>query len=333
MYLPNMQPVFLPPPFTSSNPIFIHLASLANKRSQELQASAEERIREFRKVEVNGIIEQQRIMRKQVWSIWREFRRHLADLLLERGRRVSRTARSPSRSRDAISVNGLVSPRRISSSVTIKDFIPTPISSSPRHATSPHPRVSALSASLATSTFYHPDEPGGRDSSPEGASISLESSESHLLSTQSGSSTLVHSGYQCEGPNVLQFRRTINEDINTQASYRYFVNLDEEVHQYKRSKEVEEPMAVLRPAAEASHSPGPSATTSSRGTVGMHYASTQISGTSKQLQEETALSRGRDKGKRKVTFDVKPAVVTIEKDEKAEDKVGLDHGIIGLRLV
>jgi hypothetical protein len=44
-------------------------------------------------------------------------------------------------------------------------------------------------------------------------------------------------------------------------------------------------------------------------------------------QNETSPPRGRDKGKRKVTFDVKPAVVAIEKDEKAADEpVAPDQG-------
>ena len=238
---------------------------------------------------------------------------------------MSRTARSPSRSKDAVSMNGLVSPRGISSSVAIRNFIPTPMSSSPRHAASPpRPRVSALSASLATSIFYHPNETRRRDPSSDLASISPKSCESHALSTQSGSLTLVHSAYQGEGSNVLQFRRTFDEDINTQASYNYFVSLDEEMQRYKRSKEekfkTEEP-EVLEPL-------GFSATTSNRNTVGMDSETPQTSETGNQPQEETTPLRGRDKGKRKVTFDVKPAVVTIEKDEGAEEEetVGQDHG-------
>ncbi len=236
---------------------------------------------------------------------------------------MSRTARSPSRSKDGVSVNGLVSPRGISSSVAIRNFIPTPISSSLRHATSPtRPRVSALSTSLATSIFYHPNETRRRDSSSDLASISPKSCESHALSTQSGSLTLVHSAYQGEGSNVLQFRRTFDEDINTQASYRYFVSLDEEMQRYKLSKE--EKFKIEEP--EAPEPPGLSATTSNRNTVGMDGETPQTSEAAKQPQETTP-SRGRDKGKRKVTFDVKPVVVTIEKDEKAEEEtVGLDHG-------
>jgi hypothetical protein len=119
----------------------------------------------------------------------------------------------------------------------------------------------------------------------------------------------------------LQFRRTFDEDINTQASYNYFVSLDEEMQRYKRSKE--EKFETEEP--EALEPPGFSATTSNRNTVGMDI---QTGETGKQPQEETTISRGRDKGKRKVTFDVKPAVVTIEKDEKAEDEesVGQDYG-------
>jgi hypothetical protein len=126
-----------------------------------------------------------------------------------------------------------------------------------------------------------------------------------------------------ESINVLQFRRNFDDTINTNATYRYFV-IEEEM-----AKERERRQQVAKPDAETSAS-GQESKTSAQTMAplpnangkGQHNGQppadkpeTQDDHSSKP-QEPPTPSRGRDpKGKRKVTFDVEPDVVTI----KAED--------------
>ena len=310
-YLPDIPPVFLPPPFTPSNQVFVHLADVANTQSENLRSAAEERIQNFIKAEAAEILEKERIIKNQVLRFWKEFKQHLDELQLDMS---TRKARSPSRH----GPNGFVSARGTASS-SVRSFSPTHPSSSARHAMSPPQlRISALSASLATSTFHYPEERRERLSE-----IECGSSDDQTLDSRSISSTLVQpTTIHSEEANVLQFPRTINDDINTQASYRYFANLEEEMERVKHTKNLESneeeqhdrvpPSATSKPPVEVdTHKPQTADLTASEG---------------KEPQIGMSPPRGRDKGKRKVTFDVKPAVVAIEKNEKAADPVAPDQG-------
>lgn len=307
-YLPKMRPVFLPPPFTPSNQVFVHLADVADKQSQILRSEAEERIQIFIKAEAAEILEKERIIKSQVLCFWKEFKQHLGALKLDI---TQRKARSPTRLEDQTSTNGLISARGIPSSVAVRCFAPAPLSSSVRHATSPpQPRVSALSASLATSTFHHPKECRGRSTEH----MSPVSSDDETTDSGSASSTFAQTTTgQGEEANVLQFRRTINDDINTQASYRYFVNLEGDMERFKRAKKANSRREIDQ------HERVPPAE------VNTHQLQATVS--EAKPQKDTSPPRGRDKGKRKVTFDVKPVIVALENDVKApEGLVTSDQG-------
>ncbi|KAF9534113.1 hypothetical protein CPB83DRAFT_831272 [Crepidotus variabilis] len=325
-YLPFTKPVFLPPPFTPSNPIFVHLAGIANTRSKEMRNASETRIQEFVALEAAAIEEKENLIKHQAECLWRVFKQNLEDVQLERGR-ASRAARSPSQPNDPQSTNGAVNHHLPGSSVAVTNFIPTPIPSSAQHISSPsHPRVSALSASLAASTFHHPKYTRSHSPSADSSS-SHESGRSHTLSTRSGSSTLVHSEQKGEGSNVLQFKRNINDDINTQASYRYFVNLEEDMQRFKRAQQEEDskkaPNGILAAAAPDQTTASSSKVVNSTKTTSdptVVPPSPKAAAESTAHPDTTTPPRGRDKGKRKVTFDVEPAVVTIGKEEKVRDE-------------
>jgi len=313
-YLPDIPPVFLPPPFTPSNQVFIHLADVANTQSQSLRTEAEGRIQNFIKAEAAEILDKERIIKSQVLCYWKEFKQHLGELQLDMS---TRKARSPTRHGDH-GPNGFVSVGSASSAV--RSFEPTPSSSEGRHAMSPlQPRISALSASLATSTFHCPEE--GRVRSSEIECTSPGSSDDRTLDSRSVSSTLVQSTSHGEVTNVLQFRRTINDDINTQASFRYFA-LEEEMERSKRAKELESNQDTENdrvPSSSTSKSPEIDTNKRPQATEG-----TTVEGS--ERQSEPSPQRGRDKGKRKVTFDVKTAVVAVESDKKAAEPAGPDQG-------
>ncbi|KAF8204689.1 hypothetical protein BJ912DRAFT_840667 [Pholiota molesta] len=302
-YLSHLRPIFLQPPFTSSHPIFVHLAGLATEKSQELRAAAEQRIADFITAEVAGVESREKELRQQVETLWKNFRRNAETIQQERStpsRGVSGVARALSRP----SVNGVLSPSHISSSVTIRNFTPEPISPQ-RHSTSTSaPRVSALSASLATTKFHHPRalEEQSRSRSRSRSPSSNETSS--LLSPQSLTSTLAPS-IRGDGLSILQFAPNTNDDINTQASYRYFLNLDEERARYKAAQKGQRAAQVYKEPEGAGPSRMPSTTT----TNGVKKASQEASPTEGiRPGGELSPSRARDKGK-KVTF-VEPAPVT-----------------------
>ncbi|PPQ70704.1 hypothetical protein CVT26_014628 [Gymnopilus dilepis] len=334
-YLSHLGPLFLPPPFTSSHPIFVHLAALATKESEALRAAAEQRISDFVKAETAGIEVKEKELRRQTETLWKKFREHLNAIQQDRHRPVNH-ARSPSRGRDH-PVNGLISPTPVSASVTIRSFVPQPVSPAPVVSSST-PRVSALSASLATTRFHHPRETQGESSSTTQLNGSNHSSSSTLSTPRSVSSTLVPSEAGPGSPTVLQFKRNINDTINTQASFRYFLNLDEDMARYKRQQE--EVLQKQREAemAKGNQTAGPSqdngnpstnGTTRSGEVKAVDPMSPTAEGTSKP-EGETKSSRGRDKGKRKVTFDAQPAVVTItEEDAKVDEE---SRGIVSFKF-
>lgn len=303
-YLPEMKPVFLPPPFTPSNQVFVHLADVANKQSLALRSEAEERIRNFIKAEAAGILEKEKTLRGQVLCFWKEFKQHLGELQLDM---KNRKARSPTRLGDHTGTNGPVSAHGIPSSLAIRSFAPAPMSSVHHPVSPPQPRISALSASIATSTFHYPKE--SRRLSSE---IRRPSPDSNDDLTSISSTLDLYTAGHGEEANVLQFRRTINEDINTQASYRYFVNLEEDMERSKRNKEVES----KREKDDRDERVAPTASLPAEVDTQKSDVNETVSH-AKESQNETSPPRGRDKGKRKVTFDVKPTKVAVENDAKA----------------
>ncbi|KAF8914307.1 hypothetical protein CPB84DRAFT_1669933 [Gymnopilus junonius] len=329
-YLSHMRPLFLPPPFTSSHPIFIHLAALATKESEVLRSAAEQRISDFVKAETAGVEVKEKELRRQTETLWKNFRQHLKAIQQERHRPLNH-ARSPSRARD-FPANGLISPTPLSASVTIRSFVPQPVSPAPAVSSTSLPRVSALSASLATSSFHHPRETRAESSPATQRNGSNYSTSSTLSTPKSLSPTLVPSESHGDGSNVLQYKRNINDAINTQASFRYFLNLDEDMARYKRQqeealrKQSEAEMAKVNQTAGPSQDNGnhiPNGTTRSKEVEAVDPMSPTAGGTTKP-EGQTTSSRGRDKGKRKVTFDAQPAVVTIKEEEAKVDEESRD---------
>ena len=282
------------------------MASIANKESQELRATAEQRIADFVKAEAAGIDAREQELRHQVEVLWKTYRNHLSTMQHDLGQQPSNVLRSP------ISRNGGFGPgvaMGSSSSVTVRNFDPVsipPVLSPPSSVS----RVSALSASLATSTFHHPNANEDRSGSPTHSSNSYGSASSRTLSTHSRSSTLVPDAIPVAGSNVLQFKRNINDTVNTQASYKYFVNLEEDMARYKRSQEEAMKEQQEAEATKRAQRAGSSSGTNTNGNLKSKATRPQISTEVENArQEETTPPRGRDKGKRKVTFDVEPAMM------------------------
>ena len=318
----------------------MHLASIANEESQNLRGAAEQRIADFVKAEAAAIEAREQSLRHQVEVFWTTYKDHLNALQGEPSKQTLNVTRSH------VSHSGF-GPGKLgavisNSSVSIRNFDPV-IISPPLSPPSSGPRTSALSASLATSTFHHlntnVNEARTHLTHPSGYSGSATPS-----TTYSKSPTLIPDAVPVANTNVLQFKRNVNDDINTQASYRYFVNLEEDMARYKRSQEValkgqQEAEAEKRAQQQTPTQEGFSGVN----TNGNFKPKTVVQATKPQTtsedgsakHEEIMSPREREKGKRKVTFDVEPAVMAnkTETDGKAEDDVTTDQDSGGKPII
>lgn len=332
-YLSNMRPLFPPAPFTPSHPVFIHLSSLAEKQSQALRASAEQYIAETVRAKVSEIEGAESELRRHVEVLWKQFRTGINQVEKERNQTVLVPGRSSSRSRERdtwpSAANGVAS-SSYGTPFAVRDFTPVSLNAvSPARPSNNSTQRSALSASLATSTFHHPRERSGQASSPPSArplssksNGSNGSGSSHTLSSPSGSSTLAKS-VSVEGNNVLQFRRNTDDAINTAASYKYFLNLEEDIARHKAANQKQQGTNETQVAGPSQLASNTDANGSKKPRkVAESQSSADDPETKKVDSDGRSISRGREKvsskGKRKVTFDVQPAIVTIKREMNAE---------------
>ncbi|KAF9464811.1 hypothetical protein BDZ94DRAFT_1215558 [Collybia nuda] len=320
-YLSNLRPLFLPPPYTPSHPIFTYLASLANEESLIRRAAAEQSIVDLIQVKVTEIEKADTELRRNVEILWQKFRERVGQIQQDR---ATMPKAPPLKSSERPSTNGLGSPTS-GTPVTIRNFTPSIISPS----RSPPPRappMSGISASLATSSFHGP-RGRSQTSSPVPDRPWSSGSNRSSASSNSGSSTLVLP-LPSDGSNILKYRRVVNETINTAASFQYFVNLEEDMARHKRNTEKEENSESQETVWNQRSGPSRKAGSPDVKDDGKRTPPKGESSTTHiQSQEsERSSSRGREttpKGKKKVvTFDVQPEVVTIRRDansEKEED--------------
>jgi len=292
--------------------------SIANETSKQIRAAAEKRIADFVKAETVGVEKEENVLKGQVEVLWKIYREHLQTVQKERDRRRNST-RPTVRSKDSgvFSPSAVASPA-MSSSVTIRNFVPQPVSPAPLTTSTSLPRVSALSASLATSHFHHPRANDSR----QAASVGENSLSRSRSTSQTGSSTLVHSVQPTEGINILEFKRNLDEGVNTQATYRFFV-IEEEMKALKKRRE-EASGINNRDAGPSQISSDPISTENSKPgpqTTVLQPTAIEASGDGNDHAiRDTTPTRGRDKGKRKVTFNVKPAVVTFKNGSEAQEE-------------
>ena len=326
--LSALRPLFFPPPFTPSHPIFVHLASIANEESQNLRGAAEQRIADFVKAEMAAIEAKEQNLRLQVEVFWTTYKNHLNALQGESSKQTLNVTRSH------VSHSG-IGPGALdavisNSSMSIRNFDPVPISP-PLSPPSSGPRTSALSASLATSTFHHLNT----NSNEARTHSSGYSGSATPSTTYSKSPTLILEAVPVATNNVLQYMRNVNDDINTQASYRYFINLEEDMARYKRSQEVALKGQQETEDDKRAQQQTPAQAGSSGVNANENLKHKAVQATKPQITSEVGSAkhveivspREREKGKRKVTFDVEPAVMTIKAEAggKVEEDVTSDQ--------
>ncbi|KIK67624.1 hypothetical protein GYMLUDRAFT_36363 [Collybiopsis luxurians FD-317 M1] len=327
--LPPIPPIFPEP--KSNRSLFAVLASISTRHSNAIRAQAEEYIDGIVKEKVEEIQRAEAQLKRSVQLLLHTYsdgvKKAEQEYYTLQGGPLSHSA-----AKESIPSSPPGSPNTpvfsgVPSSV-IRDFFPmrvTPSSASTTNAISTSasfqrssrspasplnnslPRVSALSASLATSTFHHP-RAQARDTTTDGASSSSASANRlHLSDTESLQSLQSASSATLTSPqeanhHVFQFRRNVNDDINTAASFRYF-QLEEEM------KKRENPP----PTAQTSRAVAASVDRSSGKGKGRKLQDPQEAEQATQ-QESTSRNQSHSskaKGKRKVvTFDVEVTTPT-----------------------
>lgn len=304
-----MKPLFPPAPFTPSHPVFVHLADTAVARSNVLRAEAEEYISRIIKERMDQVEKAEDEIRDQVKALWVKFKTSIDVIKKEKEKPKPSWGGGAGQELPAADATR-------SLPVAIKEFVPVAMSESPARALSP-PRISALSASLAASSFHHP-----RALSESNGSIHSKSSHS---SERSGSAILIHPHPHREiGANVLQFPRNIDDTVNTAVSFKYFVDLEYEMKRKKKRDGTNKDHRGRR------SDPGPSSTSASSQVPVINGQKAEVKSSSQERAElqvrhvqvdtegsvvETS-EKSPAKGKRHVTFDVVPEVVTIDGEAK-----------------
>ncbi|KAH8113217.1 hypothetical protein DFH11DRAFT_1600817, partial [Phellopilus nigrolimitatus] len=151
-FLPSLPPFLPPPPFTPSHPIFLHLSAIALTSANAARDAAEEQIKDFAKRQLAQVEETETQLKTQLEHLWRNVRGALkkaegkgdADMF---PRAKKRRSMSPGSHSSSV-LRGLGSP-------VVRTFTPSTYSGSRPFVSSANHR-SALSASLATTSFHHP---------------------------------------------------------------------------------------------------------------------------------------------------------------------------------
>ncbi|KAF7964394.1 hypothetical protein HWV62_8645, partial [Athelia sp. TMB] len=207
--------------------------------------------------------------------------------------------------------------------VSVKEFNPV---GSPRRVASPisKPRTSSLSASLATSSFHHPkaaeESRNGSSTSPPSHSTNrsspLSSNSYSSLSSHSSNARAIRAvedDTYADGTYITPFRRNIDQGTDTATSFRYFTILEADTAR-KHGKANGTSEEVDAESARGAENDGASAV------EGVKADSAQVARPHKTTDDDDVSGQLKDgsKSKRKVTFDVKPDVVTIKRDIKSE---------------
>ena len=331
-HLPELPPLFLPPPFTPSNAVFSHFSALATEQSQKLRDEAEEYIAQITEQKVAEVRKAEAALKQEVNIVWSRFRDSLR--LYEPPKASLNRRRSTSVSGHAHSMSN--TNQGTSASVRITSFVPTPNSSTRTSPTRAPPVPSALSASLRTTGMHYPGHAsqanGNGSSSPSRWSPSSPPSDRgraspgrssttrvSLRSPSTASSRTAALAIDAETSIREAHRREMNEAKDMATSFRYVMDLEAQMEQQRLQSEAE---AASPPAPSSSSNAAAesSATAAARGhsprvhrSAIKHTAATEQAGSpNDKAQDGAATEDHKSKGKRKVTFDVKLEVAVID---------------------
>ncbi|KAF7332473.1 SET domain-containing protein [Mycena kentingensis (nom. inval.)] len=297
-HLQHLSPVFLPPPFTPSNPAFAHLSSIATTESNAWRSALEDEIAAFIRAKTQQLLHSEALLRRQVNSIYNRFRDGMQAIEQADATAALTSPRSPATPS---------SPTAASPSAAADyGFVPLPVASA-RHEPPPSVGMSALSASLVSSGMHHP-----RAREPRSPSPTLHGSmrsASPTLTVDSGGNAR-HEDYM--GANIQDIPRRMDPTLNTIASF-HVLRLEEEMVRKRAAEEAARQGAAPAQQTEAAAGPSTAVAGSSSGPG-------TVNGSGNKGKEKAKDSRNGDdahgKGKKRVTFQSQPAVVTIGSEAK-----------------
>ncbi|KAK7049749.1 hypothetical protein VNI00_005780 [Paramarasmius palmivorus] len=306
--LPPIAPIFPEP--KSHTSLFAVLASLAGQRSASLRSEVEEYIDGVVKAKIEEIRSFENQLKRDVQFLLNKYNEGIKQAEQEENAYELHASIPQERG------NTQKSPEPPIAASVIRDFVPMAIPPARRvpgtSTANPAPRVSSLSASLATSSFHHPKAQSRTP--PKSPTMSLQSASSATLT--------VHPNHSDVG-NVYRWSRNTNEQLDVATSYNYFL-LEEEMERRKQ-----ENTARLSSTVPASQQAGPSTSRAPapeqeqhRGIAGDQRAD----GVKDKAKELSASPSPKSKGKRKVTFDVKVNQVAEDGNEDAGSKTAADSG-------
>lgn len=318
-HLPTLPPLFLPPPFTPSHPAFSYLSSIANSESQAIRDAAEEYLARVTQEKLAEIRSHETRLRQQTESLWSQFRQGLERFGGDRKNHLVHGRREGAR------WNGHGNSPSPGSLVMVNDFVPIPALHQRPNGGDSTPKASALSASLVNSGFHHPRERKTQNlsSSPQPPNIPDRTSSSPVTAS---SATLTNYIEVDETNDILEpFKRDMSDAKDLATSY-LVLNLEAEMERRRRAAR---PEPTPESSAQGAKQPD---TTTAGVTQPNQDTNEAINGIDRDLARspppnadqpvsETELTSPKaKKGKRRVTFDVQPDVVTIKRDVTKEQE-------------
>ncbi|KAF8528938.1 hypothetical protein BU17DRAFT_80090 [Hysterangium stoloniferum] len=219
--LPVLPPLFPPPPFSPSHPVFLSLSANAIRKSEELREKAELEAKLFIKAQLARIKEAETSLRSEVECIWKVYRVGWKEVLSRANEEHSRTTA------------GSQLPVRSGIPMSIRDFSPI-VPSRPEadgiDSTSPTNNPPAQSSSLLSASFSQ----SGRHFARTSLSTALETTSPQTLprpstfSSQAGEvepinadrSSLVSTGERGE---ILSsaFKRNMDTNVDIASSVKW----------------------------------------------------------------------------------------------------------------
>ncbi|KAL4081397.1 hypothetical protein V8B97DRAFT_1922557 [Scleroderma yunnanense] len=319
LFLSNLKPLFPPAPFVPPHPVFTHLLSVAETTSESLRAEAEKDITAIIRSKLAELQAAEDKLRRDVKCLWIQFIENLTKAEKETGASSRKKGQEHPRGHlpDAVGVSG-------TPLISVRDFVAGPAERL-RSPTSSVPRISSLSASLATSAFHHPAARRVESTAIQMSHDNPRSSSpysSHPSSLGSVNRRSPPSEMESTGPSprtnreaiIQPFKRKMDESQDTAVSFRYFSVVEAEASRARQPQAVSEHIAAAEETdnrsekqAEAS---GVTKETSTLG--GKETPSNENSASEGRLNKSDAEATRAPaeqpptpKSKRRVTFDIK----------------------------
>ena len=363
-HLPALPPLFLAPPFTPSHSVFRHVSSVASEVSSKLREEAEEYLAKVVRDKVAELEAAENNLRAEVEAIWAQWKQAISKAEQE----ANEKKRNRNNNRQSGNFSGPTSPTSpgqgngLPASVRITSFVPQ---GSPNRSTTSasvsRTTTSALSASLATSTFHHPKALAERNGSTSGTASANgsrtspqrqgTSTEPTTPSTQrarspaTASSRTLAMNIPTEAVSIREaYRRNMDESKDIATSFKYVMEMDqlagqaalvddaslipvntvpsvEDVPRGRSPKSAIKRVSIGEPSGSGTNSQQADVSKNENGKLEEKKPEAKIK------EDAAPTVDSPSKGKRKVTFVVNPDVTIIDDEPTRESETKKDASV------